>query len=90
MILEDRSRIKVEILDSLVNTVRLRNIMRGIGTIKVFEQLRHIESEKARGFEITGISAEDQMKAGVEKLRKDLEWQKREGLIRDSASASPP
>ena len=88
MILEDRSRIKVEILDSLVNTVRLRNIMRGIGTVKVFEQLRYIESETARGFEITRISAEDRMKADVANLHKDLERQRREGLIRDSPATT--
>ena len=30
------------------------------------------------------LSFEEQMEAGVEKLRKDVEWQKREGLIRES------
>lgn len=30
------------------------------------------------------LSFEEQMEAGVEKLRKDIEWQKREGLIRES------
>jgi hypothetical protein len=88
MIVEDRSGIKVEILKGLVETVKARNLMRGIGTPKVFEQIRYLESERSRGFEITRISAEDQMKADVTRLRKDLEWQKREGIIREQPATT--
>jgi hypothetical protein len=62
----------------------------GIGSARMFERLRYLESERARGFEITRIPIEEQMKRGVEKLRQDIGWQRREGLIRDSANASPP
>jgi len=87
---EDRSRVQLHCLDSLVKVVKVLNQMAGIGTPRMFERLRYLESERARGFEITRIPIEDQMAAGVEALRKDLEAQKREGLIRDSPSASSP
>ena len=83
MLLEDRSQLKAGLLDSMHDTLKTRNLMAGIGTARVFEQIRYLESEKARGFEFTRISYEEQKKQGVEMLRKDLEWQRREGLIRE-------
>jgi hypothetical protein len=89
MITPDNSWLQVAVLKNLHLTLRTKNIMRGIGTVKVFEQLRYIESEKARGFLMTrSIGFEDQMKAGADKLEQDLEWQRREGLIRDNPTTT--
>ena len=90
VVMEDRSRVQLRCLDSLVEVVKVLNQMAGIGSARMFERLRYLESERARGFEITRISFEEQLDAGVERLRSDIAMQRREGLIRDSACASPP
>jgi hypothetical protein len=87
---EDRSRVQLRCLDGLVEVVKVLNQMAGIGSARMFERLRYLESERARGFEITRISYHDQLQAKVKRVRNDLEWQKREGLIRDSPSTSSP
>ena len=87
---EDRSRVQLRCLDSLVEVVKVLNQMAGIGSARMFERLRYLESERARGFEITRIPFEEQMKRGVGKLLQDIGWQRHERLLRDSASASPP
>jgi hypothetical protein len=79
----DNSWLQVAILKNLHATLRTKNLMRGIGTAKVFEQLRYLESERARGFEVTRISYHDQLQAKVKRVRGDLEWQRRQGLIRE-------
>lgn len=81
VVMEDRSRVQLRCLDSLLEVVKVLNQMAGIGSASMFERLRYLESERARGFEITRIPFEDQMAAGVEEIRNSLEIQKREGLI---------
>lgn len=84
LIAEDRSFIKVQVLKVLLANLRVRNVMAGIGTVKVFEQLKFMRGERARGFEMTRTITYDEMKkAGVERIRKDPELQRRLGLIRD-------
>lgn len=90
VIREDRSRVQIACLDSLLELGKTMNAMSGIGSPSMFERLRFLESEKARGFEIPRIPFEEQMRRGVEELRKNIGLQRREGLIRDSANISPP
>jgi len=54
---------------------------------KRIEQLRFFESERARGFEITRISIEEQEEAGARRLQEDLSMQRREGYIREPSSS---
>jgi hypothetical protein len=48
---EDRSRVQLRCLDSLVEVVKVLNQMAGIGSARMFERLRYLESKRARGLD---------------------------------------
>ena len=88
VIVADNSRLQKDLLDSIHSVVKTKNIMAGIGTLHVFEQIRYMESERSRGFEMTRISYAERKKEGVARLLKDKEMQRREGMIRDSPATT--